>query len=138
MTSRSFLDTNVLVYSVDMGEQAKRAIARALLAGAGPGTLAVSSQVLGEFYVTVTRKLRSPIAIEIAAAIVQHLASLPCVPVDTVLVRSAIDRSRTGQVAYWDALIIEAALAAGCTTLLTEDLTAGQRFDGLTVVNPFA
>ena len=103
-TARWFVDTNVLVYAFDDGEPAKRDRARELLAKPG-APLALSAQVIGEFYVVVTRKLAT---------------------------------SRSAQLSYWDALIVEAAAAAGCDRLLTEDLTHGATVRTVLVQNPFA
>jgi predicted nucleic acid-binding protein len=138
MTARHFLDTNVLVYAFDEAEPQKREIAQSVLESADPETSVVSAQVLNEFYVTVTRKLARPLEVGVARTAVRGMAAFDVVPLTGELVLRGIDRSTTSRVSLWDALIIEAALAAGCQTLLSEDLSDGQSFDDLVVVNPFA
>jgi predicted nucleic acid-binding protein len=138
MTGRQFIDTNVLVYAFDRADPRKRATAQSVLAAAEPDTSVVSAQVLNEFYVTVTRKLAQPLAVGPARAAVRGMTALDVVPLTGELVLRGIDRATTSQVSLWDALIIEAALEAGCQTLLSEDLSDGQSFDDLVVVNPFA
>ncbi len=135
MTTRAFIDTNVLVYAIDDGEPAKQRQARALLAGAAPGSLVISAQVLGELYVVATGKLG--IAVETAAALIDDLRPLPVVAIDAGLVASAITTSRSAQLSYWDALIVEAAALGGCRRLLTEDLADGATIAGVSISNPF-
>jgi predicted nucleic acid-binding protein len=137
-TGKRFLDTNVLVYAFDVASPGKREAAQRLLAETDPATVVVSAQVLNEFYVTVTRKLAEPLDSGAARAAVRELTALDVVPLTSQLVVAGVDRSRTSQLSLWDALIVEAALAAGCSTLVSEDLTDGQSFDELTVRDPFA
>ncbi|WP_052669024.1 PIN domain-containing protein [Nitriliruptor alkaliphilus] len=138
MTAKQFIDTNVLVYAFDAAAPAKRGIAQGVLESADPETSVVSSQVLNEFFVTVTRKLARPLEHGPARAVVREMAALDVVPLTGELVLRGIDRSTASQLSLWDALIVEAALTAGCETLLTEDLSDGQRFDDLLVRDPFA
>jgi predicted nucleic acid-binding protein len=137
MTGRSFVDTNVLVYAFDAGEPAKQAVARELLASLEPDRFVVSAQVLNEFYIATTRKLAKPLAPEAAEQAVRSLARLEVVSVDARLVLPGIARARASDLALWDALIVEAALRANCEQILTEDLNTGQRFDDVSIVNPF-
>lgn len=138
MTSRSFVDTNVAVYAVDFHERerTKQQIAADLLAE-DPDQLVVSTQVLQEYYVVVTRKLAKPMTEEQAAASVRSLSKLAVVGIDRPLVLSAIDTSREAQISLWDAMVIEAAREAGCSRVLTEDLSDGQEIRGVRVENPF-
>lgn len=139
MTGRTFLDSNILVYSVDESpaEKAKRTRAIELLSGE-PESLVVSTQVLQEFYVVATRKLRNPLSEERAERAVRGIAKLDVVGVDAALVLAAIDTSRTVRISLWDALIVEAASRAGCDRVLSEDLNAGQAIRGVAIENPFA
>jgi predicted nucleic acid-binding protein len=138
MTSRSFVDTNVAVYAVDFDERerAKQQIAAGLLAE-DPDQLVVSTQVLQEYYVAVTRKLAKPMTEDQATASVRSLARLAVVGIDRPLVLSAVDASREAQISLRDALIIEAAREAGCARVLTEDLSDGREIRGVRVENPF-
>lgn len=136
--TRSFLDTNVLVYLFDADAPQKKATAQALLEReATRGRAVLSTQVLQEFYVAVTRKLAEPLPPADAEQAVQSLTKLPVTPVSTTMILMAIRRSRRAQLSFWDALIVEAALASGATRLYTEDLQHGQQMDGVEIVNPF-
>ena len=130
-----FVDTNVLVYAFDDDSPSKQKVAREILAGEAD-RIVLSTQVLSEFYVTVTRKLGRPLSIDRAIEALDALCELPVHTLGTEVVRSAVRRSADSQVSYWDALIIETALAAGATVLLTEDLQHGQQFGRLRVTNP--
>lgn len=132
----TFLDTNVLVYAFDRGVPEKQRVARTILASEAPITL--SSQVLSEFYWITTRKLRSPLAEDVAQAAVGRLVRLAqVVPVDANLVATSIALARDNQLALWDAQIITAAARSGCDELMTEDLNHGQVISGVTIHNPF-
>ena len=136
--SRSFFDTNVLLYMYDDDEPQKKARAIDVFEKAVEDNLVVlSTQVLQEFYVNATRKLAVPLSPERAAATVRDFARLPLVRVDAPMILAAITRSRSESFSFWDALILEAALGAGAGRLLTEDLQHGQRIGGLSVENPF-
>jgi predicted nucleic acid-binding protein len=136
MSARSFVDTNVLVYAFDDAAPDKRDRARALLT-APDGPLIISAQVIGEFYVVVSRKLATPLDEAQAGAAVAQLLRLPVVPIDGELTRAAVSTSHAAQISYWDALIVEAAAAAGCDRLLTEDLAADTTIRSVRVENPF-
>jgi predicted nucleic acid-binding protein len=138
MSGRTFVDTNVFVYSVDesLAEKAKHERAVELLS-TRPESLVVSTQVLQEFYVVTTRKLNPPLSEERAARAVRGIAKLDVVGVDVPIVLAAVDTSRTAQLSLWDALIVEAASRAGCERVLSEDLNAGQVIRGVRIDNPF-
>jgi predicted nucleic acid-binding protein len=137
MTARVFVDTNIWVYAVDVHETAKQAAARAVLASGGGTDLVTSAQVLGEFYVTVTRKLGRPVEPDAARGMVREMARLQVVALDADLVQAALTITRDLQISYWDALIVASAQAANCDLLLTEDLTNGAVYGGIRVRNPF-
>lgn len=138
MRGRTFLDTNVLVYAFDSAEPRKKERALAVLEQApDPNALVISTQVLQEFFVAVTRRLETPLDHETAARAVEDLTALPVVVTGPETVLAAVRRCGTASLSFWDALIVEAALGAGCATLLTEDLQDGRSFGPLAVVNPF-
>jgi Predicted nucleic-acid-binding protein, contains PIN domain len=138
MSSRVFLDTNVLVYLFDRDAPEKQARAREILKTEGAsGRALLSTQVLQEFYVSVTRKLAEPLDPEVAYRVVEDFAALPLVSIDTSLILTAIKRHQREQVSFWDALIIEAALTGGASLLYTEDLQHGRAIEGLRIENPF-
>lgn len=138
MSARRFADTNVLVYLFDADAAAKRERAREILATDGvEGRLVISTQVLQELFVTVTRKLAVPLPPAEALAAFDSLEELPVIPIDRPLVRAAAELSIRHRISLWDALIVEAARAGGCQILLTEDLQDGWEVAGLRVENPF-
>jgi len=138
MTDRTFVDTNVWVYAVDDADPTKQAQARRVLDPAAGLEIAISAQVLSEFYVVTTRKLAKPLSAEAAQAFVQELARLPVVDVDAQLVMTAITAGREWRLSLWDALIVRAAEVAGCRRLLSEDLADRAIYGDVQVENPFA
>jgi predicted nucleic acid-binding protein len=138
MSGRLFLDTNVLVYAFDDADRRKQERAWGILNAVGQdGTGMLSTQVLQEFYVTVTRKLDRPLDEETAERVVGALTALPVVQIDPSMVQAAIRTSRAHQLSLWDALILQAAMASGCKELYTEDLQEGFQVGGVRVVDPF-
>ncbi len=136
---RVFVDTNVLVYLFDAQDPARQQRARDVVAElVRERALVLSSQVLSELYVTVTRKLAEPLPPEQALRALADLAAFPVVAVDAALVQRAASRSASESISHWDALIVEAAVEAGADTLYTEDLQPGSGYRGVTVVDPFA
>lgn len=136
MSVRSFLDTNVLVYTDDHDAPQKQRLALELVAEhRREGTGVVSTQVLQEYFVAATRKLG--VDAEIARRKVELFASLDVaiLAVDDVL--AAIDLHRLHRLSLWHALVLRAALRSGCKALYTEDLQHGRAVDGVRVVNPF-
>lgn len=130
-----FLDTNVVVYAFDGADPDKQRIAIELLEAGD--RLIVSTQVLLEAWWVLTRRLAVPLDEDHASKVIDELCALPVVSTDPELVRRAIETSRRFSIAVWDGLIIEAARAAGCRRVLSEDLQSGQDFDGVAVENPF-
>lgn len=136
MIVRSFLDSNVIVYTDDPDEHAKRERAVQLVAAARrTGLGVVSTQVLQEYFNATTRKLATPAAA--ARVKVEALTRLSVVQVDAALILAAIDLHGLHRLSIWDALILQAAAAAGCRELLSEDMQPGFRHAGVVVVNPF-
>ena len=137
MAGRVFVDTNVLLYLYDGADPDKQERAKRSLAWMESGNLVLSTQVLQEFYWNATRKLRPPLQPADAATVVASLARNPVVVVDPPIILAAVARSGDDRIAFWDALIVESALSAGCERLLTEDLQHGRAFGPLRVENPF-
>lgn len=138
VATRCFVDTNLFVYAHDDANAEKRHIALDLIAGLWrTRTGCLSIQVLQELFVTLTRKVRPPLSLTVAACIVEDLSQWmihsPC----TRDVLSAIEFHQRGGVSFWDAMILTSARSLGCHVLYSEDLGAGQRYDGVLVVNPF-
>jgi predicted nucleic acid-binding protein len=136
---KTFIDTNVLVYAYDRSAGVKRDIARQILSElweSGKGALSV--QVLQEFFVTITKKVKRPLGLEEARETVADLLKWEIVANDGESILRAIAVHERHKLSFWDAMIIQAALKAGATTLLTEDLADGVMIDGLKITNPFA
>jgi predicted nucleic acid-binding protein len=135
----TFVDTNVLVYAHDRAETRKQPIAQALLDvlwRTRSGVL--STQVLQEFYVVTTRKFDPPMRCGAAREVVALYGEWPIVQVDVALILAASKLEERHAFSFWDALVVEAARRCGATRLLTEDLQAGRRIDGISIENPFA
>lgn len=133
-----FVDTNVLVYARDASEPQKREAAHGWLGALWAGRCGrVSAQVLCEYYVVVTEKLRPGLDREQARADVHNLMAWLPVPIDRPVIEGAwIVQDRHG-LSWWDSLVVSAAQVAGCSWLLTEDLGEGLILDGVQVVDPF-
>jgi predicted nucleic acid-binding protein len=134
-----FVDTNVLVYARDASEAQKQERALAWvehLWRTREGRL--SYQVLEEYYVTVTRKLRPGLPPADARADVRALVAWGPVVVDADVLESAWRLESRWRLSFWDAAILAAARSAGCGQLLTEDLEHGRTMGGVRVVDPFA
>ena len=132
-----FVDTNVLLYAIsrEPEDHDKAERANALL---DAGDVALSVQVLQEFYVQSTRETRTDrIANEQAATLVESLLVFPIADNTTGVVLAAIAARERFGISYWDAAIIEAARALGCGVVLSEDLSDGQDYAGVRVENPF-
>jgi predicted nucleic acid-binding protein len=116
-------------------EEAKRRRAIELI---GSACFAVSSQVLQEFYWTVTRKGARPLSPAEALEWIEQLELQPCLPVDAGLVKIAAVLSERYRISYWDAAIIAAAEALGVDTVYSENLSHTQVYGEVRVVNPFS
>jgi predicted nucleic acid-binding protein len=136
-TAMRFVDTNVLLYSVSTAaaEQEKAQIALKIL---DEHDLALSVQILQEFYVQATRESKSDrITHEQAAALVEAYLRFTIQETTLALMRAALETKRRFRISYWDAAVIEAARTLACDTVLSEDLSHGRDYDGVRVENPF-
>jgi len=139
MPDRVFVDTNVLVYSRDASEPRKQNQAIVWMKHFwGTGNGRVSFQVLQEFYVTVTEKLRPGLDPDQARSDVQALFAWRPIPIETRVIQGAWPNQDRFRLSWWDSLIVAAAQIGDCRYLLTEDLQDGQEFGNLRVINPFA
>lgn len=134
--AKVFIDSNVLLYAIDVRDKKKRTLARKRLVDLqrdGQGVL--STQVLQEFFVISTRKMGvDPL---FAKRIIESLEHYEVVLVNAELIKSAIDLSILNQLSFWDGLIVSAAASANCSELWSEDLNDGQVIKGIRVRNPF-
>jgi predicted nucleic acid-binding protein len=136
MTARSFFDTNVLVYADDDDTPTKQRVARDLwYEHRRGGTGVVSLQVLQEYFVTVTRKLK--LDPRTARRKVELLSEFDVAAPQVPDILAAIDLHRLHGFSFWDALVLRTAQQSGCRVLLSEDFQEGREIDGIQVVNPF-
>ena len=138
MIAVRFVDTNILLYfaSTTVEDEPKSRVARSLLE---EDDLALSVQVIQEFYAQATRPSRQdPLKHEDAMLLIESWSRFPIQEIDFGIVLAALATKQRYQVSYWDAAIIEAARAAGCAVVLSEDLNRGQDYGGVRVLNPFA
>ncbi len=136
MPGKVFLASNILAYAQDGGSPDKQRKSReviARLAGSGDGV--ISTQVMQEFFVAATRKREVPPLA--AKGVLKTFTVFEIVQVSPDLIQEAVDCSILNELSFWDALVLAAAAAAGCSTVYTEDLNAGQTILGVKVENPF-
>lgn len=132
-----FADTNILLYAISRQaeEAAKAQVARALL---DRQDIALSTQVLQEFYVQATRPTRShPLSHDQASGLVDSFTRFPVQDVTVGVVRAALALKDRYGLSLWDCTIVEAARVMGCNVVLSEDMQDGQDFDGVRIRNPF-
>jgi predicted nucleic acid-binding protein len=136
--AKTFLDTNIVIYAYDASAGLKHEIARQIMTDlwtSGNGIL--STQVLQEFYVNLTRKIPKPLDLDLARQIVADLLKWDVVVNGGDSILDAIDIQKRHNFSFWDAMIISSAVTGGAVTLLSEDLTDGQIIGGVAIRNPF-
>ena len=134
-----FVDTNIAIYSVSTHpeDERKQRIAEVLLAREADN-LALSIQVLGEFYTQATRPSRpGSLSHEEAVAAMEDLRRFHFQPFTMVTFEKAMRYREFFRLSYWDCLILAAAKLSGCDAVYSEDMSASQDYDGLRVINPF-
>lgn len=133
---RSFIDTNVLIYSVDRADPVKQETALELLSRhAKERSGVISTQVLQEFFSAATRKLGiDPLD---ARQLLRDFRIFDIVQVTPQIIEDGVDCSILNRISFWDGIIVASTSAANCSELLTEDLTDGQTIQGITIRNPF-
>lgn len=137
MSGKSFIDTNILIYAHDVDQGPKHLAARKLLTELLlERALVLSPQVLQEFYVNVTRKIRKPVSKQVAREIVEDF-SVWCVETSPADVAVAFRIEDQARISFWDALICASALKSGAKVILSEDLSSGQKIAGMQIKNPF-
>lgn len=137
MSARAFVDTNVLIYAHDVSAEAKHEIAKRILRELWiQRGGALSSQVLQEFYVNVTRKIAAPLSEKRARAVVSSYL-VWCVDTTADEISAAFEIEDEARIGFWDALIVAAAVKANADRILSEDLNSGQTIAGVRIENPF-
>ena len=134
--SKIFIDTNLFVYTLDKRDGAKQQKARGILKRIiDTHQPVISTQVIKEFYVVATSKLKAdPIIVK---NIIHNFHNMEIVNNDLELIEQAIDISVISQLSFWDSLIIAAAEKSNCKFVFSEDLNSRQTYRGVIVLNPF-
>jgi predicted nucleic acid-binding protein len=138
MSDRVFVDTNVLVYAHDADAGEKHSLAKELLSQLWETRAGIlSTQVLQEFLVAVTREVPNPISIARARRTVRNYIAWQLVVNDSKIILQATEIQEAHQLSFWDALIVSSAFAGNASVIATEDLNHGQRIEGILIQNPF-
>jgi len=142
MTSGSsafLVDTNVLVYAYDPADAAKRARAIDVLERLADGRSGVlTAQVLGEFFVTATRRIQPPLTLaEAERSLTNYTRSWPVHDVTWIAVLEAVRGVQRHRLQYWDSLIWATAKLNGVLNVLSEDFSDGALVEGVRFLNPF-
>jgi len=137
MSVPDFIDTNVLVYAYDSGDLRKSRIARDLLLEALSGQITTSTQVLAEFAATLLHKLSPPARAADVASLLDALGPIAVILPDADMVRRAVEARVKYWIHFYDGMILAAAERGGCGRIWSEDFSAGQRYFGMAVENPF-
>ena len=135
---RTFVDTNILLYAHDQREPEKSAMAREIVSElwrTREGVL--STQVLQELYVNLTRKLRVVVPRSKARALVGRYGRWPVYAITTGDILEAADLEQRHSLSFWDALIIVAAARSGAERIISEDFQHGRTIGGVRIENPF-
>ena len=138
MTDKVFVDTNILVYAHDLDAGNKHDQAAEIVSQLWESRNGVlSTQVLQEFYVTLTRKVSSTLSKLEARNLVQRYSHWHLVLNDPSIIKQASEIEENNNISFWDALIVSAAYSQNVPTILTEDLNHGQIIEGISIRNPF-
>ena len=138
MNGKVFLDTNILVYAHDLDAGMKHTVAVQIVKDMWEKRLgALSTQVLQEFYVTITKKIGSPVSLFEAREIIRTYASWGIRENTSTSVIRASEIEDKYYISFWDALIVVAAYEAKVDKILSEDLSSGQIIEGILIENPF-
>ena len=137
MSGKFFVDTNILVYAHDLTQGVKHERAQALvetLWESGDGVL--STQVLGELCINLRRKSGRPLSIEETRKLIEDYSRWDIVVNTAESVLQALDFESRYQISFWDALIVQAAARCDAAIIYSEDLSDGQNYGAVRVVNP--
>jgi Predicted nucleic-acid-binding protein, contains PIN domain len=138
MSYKVFFDTNILAYAFDLGSPKKNEQAKELISRWMPtGRVVISTQVLQELFVVLTKKLEPELSADHAGEVIESLLGVGVKVVETDTILEAIKISRESAISFWDALIISSAFDSKCKILFTEDLNRGQIIAGVKIEDPF-
>ena len=137
MSDRVFVDTNILVYAHDLSAGERHARSATVVQDLWEKeTGVISTQVLQEFYVIVTRKIKNPLKPGDAREIIRNYLAWPVQTNDPEMTIRASEIGEKNRLSFWDALIVAAALRLQAQKIITEDFNHGQLIEGIPVENP--
>jgi predicted nucleic acid-binding protein len=138
MSDRIFVDTDILVYALDADAGEKHAVAANVVAGLWESRNGMlSTQVLQEFYITLTRKVARPVSGNIARRLIRNYLVWELVLNDGAIILHASEIEENYQLSFWDGLIVAAAYSKNAAAILTEDMTHAQVIEGVRLENSF-
>jgi predicted nucleic acid-binding protein len=138
MSDRTFVDTNILVYAHDADAGEKHAIAGKTVADLWESRKGIiSSQVLQELYVTLTRKVASPLRRNIARRLIRNYLTWELVLNDGPILLHASEIEDNYRLSFWGGMIVAAVYSKNAVLILTENLNNGQNIEGIRIQNPF-
>ena len=138
MSGKVFVDTNILIYAHDLDAGQRNTLSADILRDLWENrTGIISTQVLQEFYVNVTRKIENPVPKSKARGIIESYLAWPVELNDAKTVLAASEIEERHMLSFWDALIVASARNAEAEKILTEDLNHGQQIEGILIENPF-
>jgi len=138
MSDRIFVDTNILVYAHDADAGEKHATAARAVADLWESRNGIiSTQVLQELYVTLTRKVASPVTRNVARRLIRNYLTWELAVNDGAILLHASEIEGNYSLSFWDGLIVAAAYSKNAAVILTEDLNHGQNIEGIRIQNPF-
>lgn len=138
MSDKIFVDTNILVYAHDLSAQNRHEKASSVIESLWEAeTGALSMQVMQEFYITVTRKIKRPIKCADARDIIRNYFAWTVQINDPETTFLASEIEEKNGLSFWDALIVAAAIRLQAKKIITEDLNHGQIIEGIMIENPF-
>ena len=138
MIGRVLVDTNILVYAYDADALEKRSKAREVIDDLWENESGVLvAQVLAEFFITITRKVKHPLPISSARQIIEdYQAGWTVYPTTQGTVLKAISGVESHQLSFWDAMIWASAVINGVSTIYSEDMQDGQIVEDVLIRNP--
>jgi predicted nucleic acid-binding protein len=138
MTDRTFVDTNILVYAHDADAGEKHSIAAQSMADLWEARTGIlSTQVLQELYVTLTRKVLHPIKKNLARRLIKNYLTWEVAVNDGAIILHASEIEESYRLSFWDSLIVASAYSKNAAIILTEDLNHNQLIEGVRIQNPF-
>lgn len=137
MSSKTFIDTNVVAYIFDRGDPTRRELAKDVVSSCmRSGTMVVSTQVLQEMFVVLTRKFKPAVPVDVAEKVIKWLSRNETAIIRPETILRAVGILKENKISFWDSLIVSCAVESRCQVLFTEDLQHGRVIAGIRINNP--